>query len=251
MYYHADIGVIGGSGFYEIADKVKHIEIDTQYGKPSDYISLIEIEGKIIAFLPRHGLKHIINPGEINYRANVDAMAQLGVKAIISACCVGSLNPKMAPGDFVITDQYINMTSGRKESFFKSPEVCHLSSADPYDDALRQAALLVGRKLGLTVHDQGTTVVINGPRFSTRAESKMFAGWGADIVNMTQYPEAYLCMEKGLPVVNIALVSDYDTGLEGQPDIPPVSAETAGKVIEENQEMIKQYILALAESIGA
>lgn len=250
MYYSADIGVIGGSGLYELGKDVRRIEIDTPYGKPSDSISLMDIEGRKVAFLPRHGKGHTLSPAEVNYRANIDAMAQLGVKAIISPNCVGSLREDYAPGDFVVTDQYINMTSGRKDTFFQSPQVEHLSSAEPYDKCLRQYAMEEGVKMGHTMHDGGTTVVINGPRFSTKAESRMFSIIGGDLVNMTQYPEAYLCQEKNIPVVNIALVTDYDAGLKGQPGIPPVTNEQVLKVLADNTEKMKDLIFRMIERIG-
>ncbi|MEF9917948.1 MAG: MTAP family purine nucleoside phosphorylase [Eubacterium sp.] len=249
MYYTADIGVIGGSGLYELYKDVKKIEIDTPYGKPSDAISLVTVGDKKVAFLPRHGKDHTLNPSEINYRANIDAFAQLGVKALISPCCVGSLRPEIEPGDFVVTDQFINMTSGRKDTFNESPNVIHLSSANPYDPSLRKIAIEEAQKLGIKVHDCGTVVIINGPRFSTKAESKMFAMMGADVVNMTQYPEGYLCLEKGIPVVNIALITDYDAGLEGRPDIKPVQAEDVVKVLEDNNERVKQLIFKLIDCI--
>ena len=249
LYYKADIGVIGGSGLYELCEDVKQIEVDTPYGKPSDVISLATVGDKKVAFLPRHGKGHSLNPSEINYRANIDAMAQLGVKALISPCCVGSLNPKMGPGDFVVTDQFINMTSGRKDTFNESPNVVHLSSADPYDNRLRRLAVEEAEKLGITVHDGGTVVIINGPRFSTRAESKMFAMMGGDVVNMTQYPEGYLCLERNIPVVNIALITDYDAGLEGRPDIKPVQNEDVVRVLEENNERVKRLIFKLIDRI--
>lgn len=249
LYYKADIGVIGGSGLYELCKEVKQIDIDTPYGHPSDMISLAAVGDKKVAFLPRHGKGHTLNPSEINYRANIDAFAQLGVKAIISPCCVGSLNPAMGPGDFVVTDQFINMTSGRKDTFNESPNVVHLSSADPYDSRLRKLAVEEAEKLGIHVHDGGTIVVINGPRFSTRAESRMFAQLGGDVVNMTQYPEGYLCLEKNIPVVNIALITDYDAGLEGRPDIQPVQAEDVARVLEENNERVKDLIFRLIDRL--
>lgn len=250
MYYNADIGVIGGTGFYELGNEYKRIDIDTPYGKPSDQVSLLEVNGKKVAFIPRHGKGHIFSPAEINYRANIDAMAQLGVKAVISPNCVGSLRADYKPGDFVVTDQYINMTSDRECTFYRSPKVEHLSSADPYDPQLRKYALEEGEKMGHVMHDGGTTVVINGPRFSTRAESKMFAIMGADVVNMTQYPECYLCQEKGIPVVNIALVTDYDAGLKDQPGIPPVTMEMVNKVLTENTDKMKQLVFRMIERIG-
>lgn len=250
MYYSADIGVFGGSGLYELDSDVRHIDVDTPYGKPSDAISLLKFNGKTVAFLPRHGKSHTLSPAEINYRANIDAMAQLGVKAIISPCCCGSLRQDYAPGDFVVTDQYINMSSGRADTFFQSPQVTHLSSADPFDGKLRAFALEEAEKLGITVHDGGTTVIINGPRFSTRAESRMFSVMGADLVNMTQYPEVYLCQEKAIPVVNIALVTDYDAGLKDQPGIPPVTEAQVMKVLEENNEKVKALIFRMVDRIG-
>lgn len=249
MYYSADIGVIGGSGLYELSDNVRRIEVDTPYGKPSDAISLIDYKGKKVAFLPRHGKGHTLNPAEVNYRANIDAMAQLGVKALISPCCVGSLNPDMAPGHFVVTDQFINMTSGRADTFNVSPNVTHLSSAEPYDENLRRIAIEEAKILGITVHDGGTIVVINGPRFSTKAESKMFRLWGGDLVNMTQYPEGYLALEKEIPVVNVALITDYDSGLEGYPEIKPVTAEDVGRVLAENTAKVKDLIYAIIERV--
>ncbi len=250
MYYSADIGVIGGSGLYELSTDVKRIDVDTPYGKPSDTVSMIYVGGKTVAFLPRHGKGHTLAPAEINYRANVDAFAQLGVKALISPCCVGSLREDYKPGDFVVTDQYINMTSGRKDTYFQSPKVVSLSSADPYDGKLRAYAIEECKQLGITVHDGGTTAVINGPRFSTRAESRMLAALGADIVNMTQYPEAYLCMEKDIPVVNIALVTDYDAGLKGKPGIAPVTEAQVLEVLADNNEKVKALIFRMIERIG-
>ncbi|MBS6339814.1 MAG: MTAP family purine nucleoside phosphorylase [Eubacterium limosum] len=249
LYYKADIGVIGGSGLYELYPDVKKIEVDTPYGKTSDAISLVTVGDKKVAFMPRHGKDHTLNPSEINYRANIDAFAQLGIRALISPCCVGSLRPEIEPGNFVVTDQFINMTSGRKDTFNETPNVVHLSSADPYDPGLRQIALEEAGKLGIKTHDGGTVVVVNGPRFSTRAESRMFAMMGADVVNMTQYPEGYLCMEKGIPVVNIALITDYDAGLEGRPDIKPVQAEDVVRVLEDNNDRVKQLIFRMIERI--
>jgi len=249
MYYSADVGVIGGSGLYELSTDVKKIEIDTPYGKPSDDISLVKAGAKTIAFLPRHGKDHILNPSEINYRANIYALKSLGVKAIISPCCVGSLKFEIKPGDFVVTDQFINLTSGRKDTFFEKPKVNHLSSAHPYDHKLRVLAMETAKECGITAHFGGTVVVINGPRFSTMAESRMFTIMGADVVNMTQYPEGYLCLEQEIPVVNIALVTDYDAGLEGHPDIKPVTNDDVIQVLNENSEKVKMLIFKLVEKL--
>ncbi|MBC3803652.1 S-methyl-5'-thioadenosine phosphorylase [Acetobacterium fimetarium] len=247
MYYSADIGVIGGSGLYELGKEVKKIEVDTPYGKPSDEVSLLKVGAKTIAFIPRHGKEHTLNPSEINYRANIHALKSLGVKAVVSPCCVGSLKFAMKPGDFVVTDQFINLTSGRKDTFFEKPKVNHLSSAHPYDDKLRVLAIEAAKECGIPVHDGGTVMVINGPRFSTVAESRMFALLGADVVNMTQYPEGYLCLEQEIPVVNIALITDYDAGLEGHPDIKPVTNDEVIRVLNENAEKVKALIFKFVE----
>ena len=249
MYYSADIGVIGGSGLYELSSDVKKIDVDTPYGAPSEQISLVKVGNKTVAFLPRHGKDHMINPSEINYRANIYSLKSLGVKAVISPCCVGSLRFEMKPGDFVVTDQFINMTSGRKDTFFEKPKVNHISSAHPYDQNLRVLALESGRECGIIVHDGGTVIIINGPRFSTVAESRMFAILGADVVNMTQYPEGYLCLEQEIPVVNIALVTDYDAGLEGQPDVLAVTNNDVLACLKENEEKVKALIFKLIDKL--
>ena len=250
MYYKADIGIFGGSGFYDMGSDYRNVDIDSKYGKPSGPVSLYSINGKTVAFMPRHGKGHVLAPSEINYRANVDIMAKLGVKAILSPNCVGSFRADYKPGDFVVTDQYINFTSGRKDTYVESPNIKHVSSADPYDADLRAFALEEGRALGLNVHDGGTTVVINGPRFSTRAESKMFAWMGGDLINMTQYPECYLCQEKGIPVVNVALVTDYDAGLDEEPGIKPVTEEQVAAILDEKTKDMKALMLRMIERIG-
>lgn len=250
MFYTADIGVIGGSGLYSLGLEGKNVTIDTPYGKTSAPVTLIKYKGMTIAFLPRHGAKHTLAPQEINYRANIDAMAQLGVKAIISPNCVGSLREDYAPGEFVVTDQYINFTSGRKDTYFESPTVVSLSNADPYDEKLRKYAVEECRLLGIPVHDEGTTAVFNGPRFSTRAESNMYKWMGADLVNMTQYPEAYLAKEKQIPIVNVALVTDYDAGLKGKPGIKPVTTEEVLQVLAENNKKVVALIFRMCERIG-
>jgi 5'-methylthioadenosine phosphorylase len=249
MYYRADIGVIGGSGLYELCPNVKKIDVDTPYGKPSEEVSLVKVGEKTVAFLPRHGRDHTINPSEINYRANIFALKSLGVKAIISPCCVGSLKFEMKPEEFVVTDQFINMTSGRKDTFFEKPKVNHISSAHPYDQNLRELALESAKECGISVHDGGTVVVINGPRFSTVAESRMFSIMGGDLVNMTQYPEGYLALEQEIPIVNIALITDYDSGLEGHPQIKPVTGDEVLKVLQKNNEKVKELIFKLIDKI--
>ena len=209
----AEIGVFGGSGFYSLLEDVREVKVDTPYGAPSDSIFLADVAGRRVAFLPRHGRRHTIPPHQINYRANVWAMRSLGVKAAISPCAAGSLQLAVKPGDFVVCDQFVDRTRGRIDTFFDGPIVTHLSSAETYDPVLRQLAIDTIRDHGIEVHERGTVVVIQGPRFSTKAESKWFSDAGWEVINMTQYPEAWLCRELGIAVVNISLITDYDAGV--------------------------------------
>ena len=228
----AEIGVFGGSGFYSLLEDVREAKIDTPYGPPSDAFFLATVAGRKVAFLPRHGRSHSIPPHKVNYRANVWAMRSLGVKAVISPCAAGSLQLHVEPGHFVVSDQFVDRTNGRADTFFDGPIVSHVSSAEIYDPVLRRIALEVIREHGITVHDGGTVVVIQGPRFSTKAESKWFSDAGWEVINMTQYPEAYLCRELGMAVVNIALITDYDAGvLEGT---HAVTAHDVLAVFEQN-----------------
>ena len=203
----AEIGVFGGSGFYSLLEDVREVKVDTPYGAPSDSIFLAEVAGRRVAFLPRHGRRHTIPPHKINYRANVWAMRSLGVKAVISPCAAGSLQLAVKPGDFVVCDQFVDRTTNRIDTFFDGPIVTHLSSAEIYDPVLRQLAIDTIREHGIEVHEKGTIVIINGPRFSTKAESKWFSDAGWEVISMTQYPEAYLCREVGMEVY-----PQYDTG---------------------------------------
>ena len=250
MKYEADIGIFGGSGFYNLLDDMTEVMIDTPYGAPSDKIALGTIQGKRVAFLPRHGKEHTLPPHKINYRANIWAMKQLGVTRILGPCAAGSLQPHIKPGDFVILDQFVNRTWGRKDTFFDGPKVAHVSPAEPYCPELRQHAFKVANKHKFSVHEKGTMVVINGPRFSTKAESSEFSQHGWDAIGMTQYPEGYLALEQEICYCGIALITDYDSGLEGNPDIPPVSHADVLKVFSQNIDKMKQLIFSLVESIS-
>jgi 5'-methylthioadenosine phosphorylase len=237
----AEIGIFGGSGFYSLLDDVREVKVDTPYGPPSDSFFLATVAGRKVAFLPRHGRNHTIPPHRLNYRANVWAMRSLGVKAVISPCAAGSLQLHVEPGHFVVSDQFVDRTNGRADTFFDGPIVSHVSSAAIYDPVLREIALEVIREHGITAHDGGTVVVIQGPRFSTKAESKWFTDAGWEVINMTQYPEAYLCRELGMAVVNIALITDYDAGvLEGT---HAVTAHDVLAVFEQNAERIRHVVL--------
>jgi 5'-methylthioadenosine phosphorylase len=252
----AEIGVFGGSGFYSLLDDVREIKVDTPYGAPSDSFFLAEVSGRRVAFLPRHGRRHTIPPHRINYRANVWAMRSLGVKAVISPCAAGSLQHHVHPGDFVLCDQIVDRTRTRPHTFFDGPIVTHLSSAELYDPTLRGIAADVIREHGIPLHERGTIVVIEGPRFSSKAESKWFSDAGWEVISMTQYPEAYLCRELGMAVVNIALITDYDAGLiEGS---EAVDAESVIRVFAENAARIQKVVLDMIgrfppdlESLGA
>ncbi|NLY43253.1 MAG: S-methyl-5'-thioadenosine phosphorylase [Clostridiaceae bacterium] len=249
MDARADIGVIGGSGFYSFMDDVEEIEIDTPYGKPSDKIAIATIRGKKVAFLPRHGKNHQYPPHKVPYKANIYAMKMLNVKKIIAPNACGSLQPHIKPGEFVICDQFVDRTTGREDTFFDGPEVKHISPADPYDPELRKLAVETAKELGIPVHEKGTVVVIQGPRFSTRAESRWFSKMGWEVINMTQYPECYLALEMEIPYVNISLITDYDAGLEGRDDIKPVTHEAVLKVFSENIENVKKLIYTMIEKL--
>ena len=242
----AEIGIFGGSGFYKLLDDAEELTIETPYGQPSAVITVGSLAGKRVAFMPRHGSRHEFPPHKINYRANVWAMKTLGVTRIISPCAVGTLKRNIEPGHFVLADQYVDRTCGRADTFYDGPGVTHVSAADPYCSELRSLAHDAGVKAGITMHPRGTVVVIQGPRFSTRSESKWFSTMGWDVINMSQYPEAHLAKELGLCVLNISLVTDYDCGFE---DIPPVSHEQVTKVFRENMQKLRILLVNLLETI--
>lgn len=249
MDQKAEIGVFGGSGFYSLLTDVREVKIDTPYGPPSDSIMLATVGGRKVAFLPRHGRNHTIPPHKINYRANVWAMRSLGVEAIISPCAAGSLQTHVKPGDFVVSDQFVDRTNGRADTFYDGPIVTHISPAETYDPLLRKLAVEIIREHGIECHDKGTVVVIQGPRFSTKSESKWFHDAGWEVINMTQYPEAYLCRELGMAVVNIALITDYDSGVHAGTEA--VNAHDVLEVFTKNAERIKKVVLDLIQKMPA
>ena len=245
----ADIGVFGGSGFYSLIENAREVAVETPYGCPSDKLALGEIAGKRVAFLPRHGKDHRFPPHTINYRANLWAMKALGVKRIIAPTACGSLKPEVKPGSMVVADQIVDRTAGRKDTFYDGPITTHVSFADPYCPQLRPMASQALRSLGIDTHDRGTIVVIQGPRFSTRSESKWFSSMGWEVINMTQYPEAYLARELEMCYVNISLITDYDVGLEGQAGIKPVSHHEVIEVFNSNNARVKNAIGKIVEAI--
>jgi len=247
----ADVGVFGGSGFYSLMEgPVEQVSVQTPYGAPSDSITVGRIGDVRVAFLPRHGPHHRLPPHMINYRANVWAMAQLGVTRVIAPTAAGSLQPHVKPGEFVVCDQFVDRTYAREQTFFDGPRVAHISSADPYCPDLRARSVNVARELGITVHERGTVVVIQGPRFSSRAESHWFSNQGWEVINMTQYPEVVLARELQMCYVNISLITDYDIGLEGQSGIEPVSVAEVVQVLNANNDRVRRLIELLVPRLG-
>ena len=240
--HKVEVGVFGGSGFYSFLDVKDEFYIETPYGAPSDKIVVGELDGIDVAFLPRHGRQHTLPPHMINYRANIYAMYELGVKHLFGPCAAGSLQPHVKPGDFVICDQFVDRTNGRKDTFYDGPKTKHVSSAEPYCPDLRNLVIECSKELSIPLHEKGTIVVIQGPRFSTKAESEWFANQGWEVVNMTQYPECYLARELEICYVNISLITDYDAGLEGYPEIKPVSYDEVMKVFNDNNEKLRKLL---------
>ncbi len=206
------VGVIGGSGLYEMEglEEVKEISLTTPFGDPSDTIVMGRLEGVQIAFLPRHGKGHRIQPSSLNFRANIYAMKKLGVQWIIGVSAVGSMKEHIHPGDMVIPDQFIDRTVGRPNTFFSDGVVCHISFADPVCPTLSQILGRAGKEVGAKVHQGGTYICIEGPQFSTRAESKLYRSWGVDVIGMTNLPEARLAREAEICYATIAFATDYD-----------------------------------------
>lgn len=248
--HRADIGVYGGSGFYEFLGDVEEIKVETPYGPTSDLVSLATVDGKRVAFLPRHGRRHSYPPHTIPYKANAYAMRELGVSRIIGPAAVGSLQAHIKPGDFVICDQFVDRTSGRPDTFFDGPVAVHIAGANPYCRELSGLAVEVCRAQGITVYEKGTCVVIQGPRFSTAAESMWYSSMGWEVINMTQHPEVILARELGMCYVNISLVTDYDAGFVGVPGVEPVTADEVVRVLSLNCERVRSVILGMIEKMS-
>jgi 5'-methylthioadenosine phosphorylase len=246
----AEIGIIGGTGLDDpkLFSNIKEVTVDTPYGKPSDVITIGELGGKNVAFLPRHGKKHTIRPTDIPVRANIYALKHLGVKRILAPSTVGSLREEYMPGDIVFADQFIDRTTRREESFYTIAEgkVCHIGVAEPMCPQLRKTVINVAKKLGIKMHETGTYVCIEGPRFSTKAESKMYRGWGADIVGMTLVPECVLAREAEICYTSISTVTDYDVWKEH-----PVCIDDIVKVMGANIENVKRIIAETVKTLPA
>ena len=206
------IGIIGGSGLDNpsILQDAQEIMMDTPYGKPSSPIKVGKIQGIEVLLLARHGRNHSIMPSNVNNQANIWALKELGCTHILASTACGSLQEHIKPGDFVFLDQFLDRTTKRKQTFYEQDKVCHIPMADPFCPKLRQVLIQSARELQLPHHPQGTVITIEGPRFSTRAESKLFQSWNADVINMSTVPEAVLAREAGLCYAAIAMRTDYD-----------------------------------------
>lgn len=235
-----EIGIIGGSGIYDpgILEDVKEVKVYTPFGQPSSLISIGYYKKWKIAFIPRHGSKHQIPPHRIPFRANIWALKELGVKRIISPSAVGSLREDYKPSEFVLVDQFIDRTKWRDDTFYEGGQVCHISTADPFCPKLREVFLKTAEVLKIPIHERGTYICIQGPRYSTRAESRLFRSWGVDVIGMTLFPEVALAREVEICYVSIAMVTDYDVWAE-----KPVSTSEILTTMSKNVENIKKLIL--------
>ena len=242
----AQIGVFGGSGFYSLLDDAETVDVDTPYGEPSAPPVVGSMGPYRVAFIPRHGVKHQFPPHAINYRANLSAMKELGVERIVGPCAAGSLRADVRLGDFVVCDQLVDRTRTRPHTLYDGPVTTHISWADPYCPTMRRVIVETANGLAITTHETGTMVVIEGPRFSTRAESRWFASEGWDTINMTGYPEALLARELEICYANISLITDFDVGVE---DAPPVTHEDVVRVFGQNNEKLRSLLFSLIPAL--
>jgi 5'-methylthioadenosine phosphorylase len=236
----AEIGIIGGTGLYnpKLLKNVEEVTVETPYGAPSDAITVGELVGRSVAFLPRHGKKHTIRPTDVNSRANVFALKKLGVKRVLAPSAVGSLKEDYKPGDIVFVDQFIDRTTKREQSFYTGNKVCHISVAEPMCPEMRQTLIAIAKDMDIRTHPTGTYVCIEGPRFSTKAESKLFRSWNADIIGMTLVPECVLAREAELCFSSISTVTDYDVWKD-----QVVSADEVMATMKDSVEKVKGIIL--------
>ncbi|MBS3164360.1 S-methyl-5'-thioadenosine phosphorylase [Candidatus Woesearchaeota archaeon] len=241
------VGIIGGSGMYDpqlLIDSERK-KMHTPYGHPSDFVMLGDYEGVPVAIIPRHGPHHTFNPTQVNYRANIWALKELGCTHVLAPSAVGSLKEEVRPGDFVFTDQFIDRTHKRQTTFYDGSQVCHISVAEPTCATLRTLLAKEAKALKVPFHEKGTCVVIEGPRFSTKAESRMFRLWGGDIIGMTMCPEATLAREAEMCYSTIAMVTDYDVWRDAH-----VSLDMVLKTMKENEQKVKLLLKAVIPKIA-
>ncbi|MCB9665978.1 MAG: S-methyl-5'-thioadenosine phosphorylase [Alphaproteobacteria bacterium] len=245
------LGVIGGSGLYAMEDltDVEEIEVDTPWGAPSDALIRGRLDGREIVFLPRHGRGHVLLPTEVPYRANLWAMRKLGVRWVLSISAVGSLREAVEPGHLVVVDQFVDRTRGRPSTFFGGGCVAHVQLGDPICGTLRGMLLEAARgAVDTTIHDGGTYVCMEGPQFSTRAESELYRGWGADVIGMTNVPECKLAREAEISYATLALSTDYDCWHTGHDE---VSVEAVVATVKANVAAAQRVIRALLPQVAA
>jgi 5'-methylthioadenosine phosphorylase len=244
------IGIIGGSGLYDIAglESKAWRRVHTPWGEPSDELLFGTLDGVQCVFLPRHGRGHRVSPTHLNYRANIDALKRSGVTDVLSLSAVGSLKEELPPGDFVIVDQFIDRSFAREKSFFGEGCVAHVSVADPVCPRLGDACEAAATGLGLSVHRGGSYLVMEGPQFSTRAESNLYRSWGCSVIGMTNMPEAKLAREAELCYATVAMVTDYDCWHDGH---DAVSVEAIVQVMTENADKARALVRAVVPGLGA
>ena len=241
MSNEIEIAFIGGSGLYKIPNfkNSKWLDVSSNFGKPSSKICIGSLNGKKIAFLPRHGLNHNLSPSKINYRANIEALKKLNVQNIISVSAVGSLREDFKPSEFVLVDQFIDRTFIRNKSFFDDDCVVHIPMASPICDNLKKISSKALKKLKLNFHSGGTYICIEGPQFSTLAESNLYRSWGCDVIGMTNMPESKLAMEAGICYVSLSMVTDYDCWHKNHDS---VTVDQIVKVMKKNSENALKFI---------
>ena len=240
------IGVIGGSGLYApgALEDAQEIPVDSAFGKPSGPVTTGRIGNVRFTFIARHGEGHVLSPADVNYRANVDVLKRAGVTDLLAVSAIGSLREELAPGTFVAVDQLIDRTAGRERSFFGDGIVAHVPLADPVCPRLTGHAVKATEKSGAKIHNGGTYVAIEGPQFSTRAESQMYRAWGADVIGMTAMPEARLAREAELPYALIGMVTDYDCWRDAKGD---VDIADILRVMKDNAETARAMLAGLAK----
>lgn len=244
------IGVIGGSGLYEAAglDEAQQIAVNSAFGEPSGAVTMGLLEGVRFTFIARHGAGHELAPSQVNYRANIDVLKRCGVTDVLAISAVGSLREEMAPGDFVAVDQFIDRTTGRERSFFGTGLVAHVGLADPVCPRLSDHAARAARSAGVRTHRGGCYVAIDGPQFSTRAESELYRQWGADVIGMTAMPEVRLAREAELPYALLGMVTDYDCWREGE---AAVEAVAVVEIMRANADAARAALRRLAKKLPA
>jgi len=247
LHLPISLAIIGGSGLYEMTglSDTRRVEVDTPFGKPSAPIVVGALEGQRVAFLARHGLGHTLSPTEVPYRANIYALKALGVERIVSISACGSLREDFAPGDVVIPDQLFDLTRGRARSFFGEGLVAHVGVAEPFCAELSQQLYLAVKSTGAALHRGGAFVTIEGPRFSTKAESAIYRQWGMSIIGMTACPEAFLAREAEICYATMAHVTDYDVWHVSE---DPVTVEMVIQVLRRNTEIAQEAVRSLARS---